>query len=213
LNIGGKVLEKLLINRIMHHVHKIEFLNDNKFGFTPQKSTTDAAMTVKQFVGPELGRGRVVIMASLDVKGAFDAAWWPAILKGLRDAKCPQNLYQLTQDYFRERRAVISINSSRIEKKITKGCPQGSCCGPGFWNIPYNSLLNLGYTSHTKTVAFADGLVILIKAESIRESENIVSVELSKISAWAKENNIRFNEQKSKVMLMTRRRRKERKEL
>jgi hypothetical protein len=78
-----------MINRIMHHVYKIDFLNDNQFGFTPQNSTTDAAMAVKQFIQPELERGRVVIMASLDVKGAFDEAWWPAILKGLRDAKCP----------------------------------------------------------------------------------------------------------------------------
>jgi hypothetical protein len=90
------VLEKVLINRIMHHVYKTDFLNDNQFGFTPQKSTTDAAMAVKQFIETELERGRVVIMASLDVQGAFDAAWWPAILKGLRDAKCPRNLYQLT---------------------------------------------------------------------------------------------------------------------
>jgi hypothetical protein len=80
-------------------------------------------MAVKQFIEPELERGRVVIMGSLDVKGAFDAAWWPAILNGLRDAKCPRNLYQLTQDYLRERRAAISINSSKTEKNVTKGCP------------------------------------------------------------------------------------------
>ena len=43
-------------------------------------------------------------MASSDVKGAFVSAWWPAILEGLRDAKCLRNL---TQDYLRERRAVI----------------------------------------------------------------------------------------------------------
>ena len=106
LNIGGKVLEKLL-NRIMHYIYKIEYLNDSQYGFTPQKSTTDAAMAVKQFIEPELEKDEVVIMASLDVKGAFDAAWWPAILKELRDAKCPRNLYQLKQDYFREGRAVI----------------------------------------------------------------------------------------------------------
>jgi hypothetical protein len=119
----------------MHHLYKTDFLNDNQLGFTPQKSTTDAAMSVKQFIEPELERGRVDIMAILDIKGAFDAAGCPAILKGLRDAKCPQNLYRLTQDYFREKRAVISINSSKTEQNITKGCPQGSCCGPGFWNI------------------------------------------------------------------------------
>jgi len=48
---------------------------------------------VKQFIEPELEKGKVVIMTSLDVKGAFDAAWWLAILQGLRDAKCPKNLY------------------------------------------------------------------------------------------------------------------------
>jgi hypothetical protein len=36
---------------------------------------------------------------------------------------------------------------------------------------------------------------------------------LSKVSAWAKENKIRFNEQKSKAISMTRRKRKERKHL
>jgi len=70
--------------------------------------------------------------------------------------------------------------------------------------LPRNSLLNLRYTNHTKTVAFADDLVIMIKADSIREAENIANFELSKISAWAKENRFRFNEQKSKVMLMAR---------
>jgi hypothetical protein len=39
LNIGGKVLEKLLINRINHHMQKNELLIDSQYGFTPQKST------------------------------------------------------------------------------------------------------------------------------------------------------------------------------
>jgi hypothetical protein len=107
----------------MHNLCKTEFLNHNQFGFIPQKNTTDAAMTVKQFRGPELER-RAVIMTSLNVKGAFDAAWRPAILRGLRETECPRNLYQLTQDYFKDRRAVMLINSRKIEKSITKGFPQ-----------------------------------------------------------------------------------------
>jgi len=38
LNIGGKVLEKLLVNRIMHHIYKSEYTNDSQYGFTPQKA-------------------------------------------------------------------------------------------------------------------------------------------------------------------------------
>jgi hypothetical protein len=123
----------------------------------------------------------------------------------------PRNLYQLTQDYFRERRAVISFNSSTVEKNITKGCHKGHVVDPGFGT--YNSLLILRYTKHTKAVAFADDLVIMIKADSIQQAENITNVKLSKISAWAVNNKIRFNEHKSEVILMTRRKRKERKKL
>jgi hypothetical protein len=49
INVAGKVLEKLLINRTMHHVYTNNLLNHNQFGFTPKRSTTDAAMEIKEF--------------------------------------------------------------------------------------------------------------------------------------------------------------------
>jgi hypothetical protein len=213
INTAGKILEKLLIKRIIHHVYKTEFLSENQDGFTPQTSTVDAAMEAKKFIEPHLEKGRIVILASLDVKGAFDSAWFPAILKGLRDARCPRKLYYLTLDYLKERKAVININNFSIKKKITKGCPQGSCCGPGLWNVQYDPILNLSYTKYTKIIAFADVLVIIVEADSIGEAENFANIELNKIAKWAADNKIKFNEAKSKVMLMSRRKRIERNEI
>jgi hypothetical protein len=54
VNIGGKVLEKILINRINHHMYKNELLTDNHYGFMPQMSTIDAAMEAKKFIEPKL---------------------------------------------------------------------------------------------------------------------------------------------------------------
>jgi len=42
----------------------------------------------------------------------------------------------------------------QMEKEVTKGCQQGSCCGPGFWNIQYNSLVNLEFGKGTKAIAY-----------------------------------------------------------
>jgi hypothetical protein len=53
----------------------------------------------------------------------------------------------------------------------------------------------------------------MTKAESIPEVENIKDAELSKMSAWARGKKLKFNEQKSQVMLMSRRKRKENKEV
>jgi hypothetical protein len=73
LNTGGKMLEKLLINRIKHHVFSHDLMEKNKYGFTPQRATTDAAMAVKGFGEEGLAAGEIIVLISLDIQGAFDA--------------------------------------------------------------------------------------------------------------------------------------------
>ena len=206
LNVGGKVLEKLLIDRINHHVFSNSLLNENQYGFRPQKSTTDAALTVKGFARESLQQKKCVILVSLDVRGAFDAAWWPSILSNLRNLRCPKNLYDLSLNYFSDRIASLHVNTHTVKRTVTKGCPQGSCCGPGFWNIMYNALLNLDFSSHTKVIAFADDLVIMTKGNNPPEAQVFANSDLAKIEKWASENKMQFNDTKSKVMLITRKR-------
>ena len=204
LDTGGKVLEKIMINRINHHVYSQGYMNENQYGFRPQKCTIDAAMAIKDFVQQGLAAGEVIALISLDVHGAFDAAWWLAILNELRECKCPKNLYELTKSYFSQHIASWSTNNLRMDKEISSGCTQGSCSGPGLWNLQYNSLLELKYMKRTKVVAFADDLIIATRGESVRAVENYVNVENSKINVWAKNKKTRFNDKKSKVMIVLR---------
>jgi hypothetical protein len=213
LNVGGKILEKAMIKRINHHIYSTEYLKSNQYGFIPQKSTIDAIMEVKEFIQEGFRKGEITVTVSLDVEGAFNSAWWPGVLRNLQESRCPRNLYNLAKSYFSQRKATLTTNNIYIEREVSKGCPQGSCLGPGMWNIFYNSLLNITFTSETKIIAFADDLIILTKGKSVSEVENTVNRELTKISRWAKENKVRFNDKKSKIMLMSRRKRKERKEL
>ena len=53
----------------------------------------------------------------------------------------------------------------------------------------------------------------MVEAESIGEAEKIANIELNKIAEWATDNNIKFNVEKSKVMLLTRRKRMEQKSI
>jgi hypothetical protein len=82
--------------------------------------------------------GQYVALISLDVKGAFDAAWWSGILFSLRTLKCPRNIYNLC-----DTQAALTLNSRKEQKTILEGFPQGSASGPGFWNIQFNSILQL----------------------------------------------------------------------
>jgi len=185
----GKVLKKLLNNRINHHLYKNELLNDRQFGFTPHKSTTDAAMEAKQFTEPVLKERGLVIMTSLDVMGAFDAAWWPGILKGVKDLSCPRNLYNLSKGYFSNRTAVMNSNSITIKRRVTKVSPQGSCCGPGYSNVLYNPMMTLELTSHSIAIAFADDVLKLTRGETVVEAENYMNLEMRKIRSGHKTTN------------------------
>ena len=137
-------------------------------------------MALKDCVQSSTDDGQYVAALSLDVKGAFDAAWLPGILASLRQLRCPGNLYKLCGSYFKDRTAFLTMNNGMTQRNISKGCPQGSATGPGFWNILYNSLLNLEYRQNTKVTAYADDLMILVKGSNQVEVENYANIETQK---------------------------------
>jgi len=144
-----------------------------------------------------------VAVISLYVKGAFDAAWWPGLLASMRNLRCQGNLYRLCGSYFNERTAFLTMNNCIVQRKISKGCPQGSASGPGIWNLLHNSLLNLEYIKNTKVIAYADDLMILVKGTTQVEVENYANIETQKVAKWARNNKMSFNDQKSKVTIIT----------
>ncbi|KAF2902174.1 hypothetical protein ILUMI_04013, partial [Ignelater luminosus] len=100
----------------------------------------------------------------------------------------------------------IRLNTMYLEENVSKGCPQGSCCGPGFWNIHYNSLLEIPFAKQTEVVAFADDHIILTKGGNLTEAENYANQATYKISKWAKAHKMKFNEEKSNVLVVSNKR-------
>jgi len=49
-------------------------MNNNQYGFTPHKSTTDVVIAVKDFIEEGLKAGDVLVLVSLEVTGTFDVA-------------------------------------------------------------------------------------------------------------------------------------------
>jgi hypothetical protein len=117
----------------------------------------------------------------------------------LKDLGCPRNLYNLSKGYFSHRTAEMTTNSVSIKRRVTKACSQGSCCGPGYWNLLYNTLFRLELTSNSKMIAIADDLIILTRGESVVEAENYINLEMREVMELAQKNKLKFNENKSKL--------------
>ncbi|XP_017463326.1 PREDICTED: RNA-directed DNA polymerase from mobile element jockey-like, partial [Rhagoletis zephyria] len=69
---------------------------------------------------------RQVICISLDIKAAFDNAWWPALQNKLERIQAPSNIYKLIGSYLENREVTIDYAEATATKMMTKGCIQGS---------------------------------------------------------------------------------------
>ncbi|MCL2611585.1 MAG: hypothetical protein FWE02_07945 [Defluviitaleaceae bacterium] len=105
-------MEKLMIDRILFHIHSNDLLNDNQYRFIPQKGTVDAAMEVKTFIEESLRLKQCAVIA-LTLRGHLMQSGGPA--------SCPKNLYNLSASYFNNRKASLSANNYRTEKEVQKG--------------------------------------------------------------------------------------------
>ena len=180
LSVPGKVLERLMIDRVMYDLHSRNLLSPNQFGFTRNRSTIDAIKRVVDRMQNVLDSNYVGAMVSLDVTGAFDNAGWPCILHQLKRFSIPHNLFHLCEDYFNNRSAEICIDGSIAFKTVSRGCPQEFACGPSFWNILYDQLLQLQLADNCELIAFADDVVLLSWARKTELFQMQVNPPLSK---------------------------------
>ncbi len=206
LPVPGKVLEKLMINKVNAFLGERTALSENQFGFTPGKSTIQAIEHVVKRIKDAFEKKQFAAVISLDISGAFDNAWWSAILQRLRKDDLPHNLFHLCQDYFSGRTAEINIAGCIARKTVTKGCPQGSACGPGFWNVLYDGALKLPLPEGCELVAFADDLILLNSDLDPKILERKVNEAIDRITSWGSDMKLRFNEKKTQAMLCTTRR-------
>ncbi|GBM11439.1 RNA-directed DNA polymerase from mobile element jockey, partial [Araneus ventricosus] len=122
----GKCLEKLIVNKVTWHLHQNNYFNSSQFGFMPQKCTEDALMRLFEIILNGKKRKLFTTLVFLDIKGAFDNAWWPAILSLLRSANIPGNLFSIISSFLKDRTATLSLGHCSKERPLQKGCPQGS---------------------------------------------------------------------------------------
>ncbi|XP_023210515.1 uncharacterized protein LOC111613400 [Centruroides sculpturatus] len=144
-----------------------------------------------------LDDSKYVLGVSLDISKAFDSAWWPFITHQLRKLNCPRNILQLFQDYLNERTATIQYGQHQVNKIITRGCPQGSVCGPLLWNITFDAFLKetLGQTD---SFAYADDVIMLLGGRSRSDLEYKANYLLQLIYTWGNKHKLNFNPLKTR---------------
>ena len=203
LPVFGKLLEKLLIKRLTYAAQKSDAWNARQFGFREQTSTSDALRLLVTKINEAKTAKRQVIGVSLDIKAAFDNAWWPALLERLRASGCAKNIFRLIQSYLQERNVSLDFANARASKQMTKGCVQGSVCGPTFWNLILDELLGVELPDGCHIQAYADDVMLLVSAPTAAGVQAAANAALKTISEWGVGVKLNFSPAKTQAICFT----------
>jgi len=204
---AGKVLERLLLNRLNRHIESVGALSNLQFGFRRSRSTVDAINEVVRAAeaagsGPVQNRDLCVII-TVDVKNAFNSAPWRLIDAALQRHAAPVYLVEVLRDYMSSRELEIDEDACL---PVSRGVPQGSVLGPTLWNLFYDDVLRLPVRDGIKLVAFADDIAIVATAHNAELMEQLVNPTLDDIVEWMTENGLQLAPDKSECVVLTKKR-------
>ncbi|XP_072946175.1 uncharacterized protein [Epargyreus clarus] len=195
--------KKLICKRLTYHLDKYEYSNPLQFGFKEQTSTTDALSKAIERISEAKSNKHLVIAISLDIQAAFDNAWWPMIFKRLKHIQCPKNLYSLILNYIKDRKVSLNYADVTVSKNMSRGCIQGSVCGPMFWNLILDDLFDVKLPQGCHMQAFADDVLLIINSKKVGELEVIANKALESIVKWGTEVKLNFGPNKTQIITFT----------
>ena len=108
-----------------------------------------------------------------------------------------------TLKYITHRKQVVQIDDTCSEvKNVNFGVPQGSILGPVLFII---YVADLQGNVNVKCFQYADNTAIYdhAKISDLNNCRNTISQSINKLSAWSKQSTLAFNNDKTKVMILS----------
>lgn len=203
INVFGKLLEKLISTRLKYFLDNSQFSNPFQYGFKEQTSTINALKNAIDIIRTAKYNKQLVIAISLDIQAAFDNAWWPILFSRLKQAKCPQNLYKIIVSYVQDRQVSLNFADTTETKNMSRGCIQGSVCGPLIWNIILDELFEIKLPDGCHLQAFADDILLIVQHKRHADLELSANKALELIYRWGLESKLSFGPDKTKLISFT----------
>ncbi|KAF8707301.1 hypothetical protein AX14_013649 [Amanita brunnescens Koide BX004] len=131
LNTLGKLLTKILANRLQHDVAEHGILHRDQFGGIQGHSTIDAGLVLTDFISEHREHGWHTSVCAVDVAQFFPSLSHKVMGQILKRLGFSQVIVTLIQSYFRDRATVYKWDSTLSKKyDFALGTPQGDCLSP-----------------------------------------------------------------------------------
>ena len=199
----GKLLEKIIKQRLMLEIERRKILPQHQAGFRPGKSTIYNIVRLERYAQgqlrrPILRRHSAVIL--FDIKAAFDSVWHDGLIYKLNDLRLPQYIINYIISFLQNRSAAIEIENILSRPfNLMSGTPQGS---------PISPLLYIMYTAdsmndippHTEHGLFADDTALWTSSHIMTKLSARLQQAIDAFESWCKSWKLKLQPTKTELI-------------
>ena len=183
LPVCGKLLERLIYNKLFEFFTENELISRNQSGFKPGDACISQLLCITHGIYQSLDDDLETRDTSLDISKTFYKVWHGGLLFKLKQNRISGTLLNVITDLLYQRKQGVVLNGQHSSwTNVEAGVPQGSIFGPLFFLIYINELSD-GLTSNPKF--FADDTSLFSFFQNINSTTNDPNSDLIKISDWA----------------------------
>ena len=197
-----KILESLVLWHLKKDLNMETSLNQRQYGFRPGSSTDAALLKVINKIQTHLKANEHVIGVFIDIQGAFDNLPHRAIKKALENTPAKGEISNWIMNMVTNRDINLSLAEETINRKISKGCPQGGVLSPFLWNLVMDNLLT-NNEQFKNIFAYADDILIIQAGHDIKTVTETMERHIEKVIKWCSNQGLEISAPKTEILCWT----------
>jgi len=200
-SIPCKLMERMVRDIMLNHLHKYDSITKEQHGFVKNKSCLTNLLETMDTVTHAFNDGLQTLVVFLDFQKAFDKVCHESLHFKLERLGFSCEIRTWLRNYLSNRKQRVVIGDKHSDwRPVTSGVPQGSVLGPLLFVIFINDMPAV--VNHiVKLFADDSKLIGVIRNEKDLEQ---VQYDLDALVNWAKEWRMMFHPDKCKVMNISR---------
>ena len=170
-----KVFERVIANRLQYYLEYHNLLSERQFGFRPQRCTQHSISLIHMVLQSHCKAGKASLIATRDVKRAFDTVWHQGLLQKLYDITGKELEFIALIYNFLKMRKLQPVFQGIEGPIITPqaGVPQGSSLGPVLFSVFVNDHPRAAF-DESIIMQFADDMIHIVCSGAGRKGRNRV---------------------------------------
>ena len=196
-SIVGKILEGIIVDRIVEFLEENNLLLESQHGFRRHRSCLTNLIEFFHGMLQDFDRNRAIDILYLDFQKAFDKVPHKRLMSKVRALGITGAVSNWIEAWLKDRRQRVAINGASSNWiPVLSGVPQGSVLGPLLFIIYINDI-DVGIVN--RIAKFADDTKLGANVAT-SESVEMLRLDLEKLGEWSVKWLMPFNLDKCKVM-------------